>query len=127
MAERETAPDLKEALKKAKSPEDLSKALEAEGFDMQELSLNDLDQVAGGTYSQEGFPPGGNFGGMLKAYKDKSGNMCFFFTAERYTDTLGTQLADEAEFREWYYILRAAFPEVECENNIHEKVWAVYP
>ena len=40
--------EMMEALKTAKSPEDVTKILEAEGFDIQELSLDDLEQVSGG-------------------------------------------------------------------------------
>ena len=95
---------------------------------MQELSLNDLDQVAGGTYSTGGvFPPGGNFGGMLKACKGKDGNMHFYCTFTVYTTDLGTELADEAQFREFYYVFRAAYPGLECENCYREEVWPVYP
>ena len=121
MAKKDFSKEMMEALKTAKSPEDLSKALEAEGFDLQELSLEDLDQVAGGTYSQGGFPEGGNFGGMLKAYYDSSGNMHFYFTPNRYTDDLGAEITAE-QYEEIYFMLRAAFPEIECENNIHQKV-----
>ena len=40
--------EMVEALKTAKSPEDVSKVLNAEGFDIQELSLDDLEHVSGG-------------------------------------------------------------------------------
>ena len=40
--------EMVEALKTAKSPEDVTKILGAEGFDIQKLSLDDLDQVSGG-------------------------------------------------------------------------------
>ena len=43
--------DLMEALKTAKSPEDVTKILGAEGFDIPELSLEDLDTVSGGQYA----------------------------------------------------------------------------
>ena len=113
--------EMTEALKTAKSPEDLSKVLEAEGFDMEELSLDDLDVVSGGRYGQGGFPKGGNFGGMLKAYYDSSGNMHFYFTPNAYTDELGMEITAE-QYEELYFMLRAAFPELECENNIRQKV-----
>ena len=45
--------EMMEALKTAKSPEDLSKVLNAEGFDMQKLSLDDLDQVSGGAMTKD--------------------------------------------------------------------------
>ncbi len=90
-----------------------------------ELSMDELDQVSGGTYAQDDFPAGGNFGGMLTACKDKSGVLRFYFTPNAYTDELGMEITED-QYHDIYYMLREAFPGMECENNTHQLVWAMY-
>ena len=48
MAKKEISKEMIEALKTAKNSEDVSRILGMDDFDIQKLSLDDLDQVSGG-------------------------------------------------------------------------------
>ena len=80
--------EMMEALKTAKSPEDVSKVLEAEGFDMEELSLDDLEQVAGGRSISLG-------GGAIEINTEEELNWFVYEYVKNYEEAVGREVTAE--------------------------------